>query len=64
MCQILGVVLFLLVIIVNFLLNLVNLTLNIAKTPLLGLLHLHHHLLNLFELLETVSLHFLELFLL
>lgn len=48
---------------INLLLNLVYLRLNVVETPLLTLLHLDHHLLDLFELLETVGLHLLELLL-
>ena len=58
-----GVVHFFTVIVVNFLLDLVYLALNVTKTPLLWLLHLDHHLLNLFELLEAICLHFFKLLL-
>ena len=64
MRQVLSVVLLLLVVLINFLLDLVDLGLNVAETPLLGLLHLNHHLLDLFELLKAVCLHLLELLLL
>ena len=58
MSQILSVIQFFFMITVNFLLNLVYLCLNIAKTPLLTFLHLDHHFLNLIELLKAISLHF------
>jgi len=45
-------------------LDIINLRLHIIKRPLLWLLHLNHHSLDLFELLETVSLHLFELLLL
>jgi hypothetical protein len=45
-------------------LNLVNFLLDIVERPLLRLLHLYHHLLNLFELLEAVCLHLFKLLLL
>lgn len=44
-------------------LNFSNLLLNIVKRPLLTLLHLYHHLLNLFELLKAVGLHLFKLLL-
>ena len=37
--------------------------LDIVERPLLGFLHLDHHLLDLLKLLEAVGLHFLELLL-
>ena len=43
--------------------NIVDLCLNIIERPLLAFLHLNHHFLNLFELLETIGLHFFKLFL-
>jgi hypothetical protein len=62
--QILSVIHFFAVVLINFLLDLVDLSLDVTKRPLLGLLHLDHHLLNLLELLETVCLHLFQLFLL
>lgn len=64
MRQILSVIHFFFMIVINFLLYLVNLRLNITKRPLLALLHLNHHLLNLLKLLETICLHFFQLLLL
>jgi hypothetical protein len=46
---------------INLVLNAVNLSLYIIERPLLRLLHLYHHFLNLFELLETISLHLFKL---
>lgn len=43
--------------------DIVNLCLNIGEWPLLTLLHLNHHFLNLFKLLETIGLHFFKLLL-
>lgn len=43
--------------------DIINLSLNIAEGPLLTLLHLNHHFLNLFKLLETIWLHFFKLLL-
>ena len=63
MSQILSHVLFFLMIYINFVLNIINLTLNVVEGPLLRLLHLNHHFLDLFELLETVGLHLLKLLL-
>jgi hypothetical protein len=59
-----SVVLLLVRIGVHFFLDFVDLPLNVVETPLLRFLHLNHHLLDLFELLETVRLHLLKLFLL
>ena len=63
MRQILGAVLFLLVIKFNLIGDFVDLALNVVEGPLLRFLHLNHHLLNLLELLEAVCLHFFELLL-
>lgn len=62
--QILGAVDFLLMIEFNFVSDFIDLALDVVKGPLLRFLHLNHHLLDLLELLEAVSLHLLELFLL
>lgn len=51
-------------VLIYFLINWFNLRLNIIERPLLRLLHLDHHLLDLFELLKTICLHLFELFLL
>lgn len=48
----------------HLLFKILNLYLDIVEWPLLWFLHLDHHLLNLLELLEIVSLHLLDLFLL
>jgi len=63
MRHVLGIVLLLLAVGVNFSLYLINLSLNVIETPLLGFLHLNHHLFDLFELLEAVGGHLLELLL-
>ena len=63
-CQVLGLILFFLVVPANLLLNLVYLSLDVVKTPLLTFLHLNHHFLDLLKLLETVGLHLFELLLL
>ena len=63
MCHIACQVLFFLFVCVYGALNWVNFSLNIIKGPLLGLLHLNHHLLDLLELLEAVGLHLFKLFL-
>ena len=57
MSQVLSVIKLLLMIFINLALDLVNLGLHITEGPLLRLLHLDHHLLDLFELLERISLH-------
>jgi hypothetical protein len=62
--QVLGIIQLLLVVVINLLLNLIYLSLDISERPLLRLLHLDHHLLDLLELLEGVSLHRLKLLLL
>ena len=62
--QVLRIIQLLLVVVINLLLNLIYLRLDISERPLLGLLHLDHHLLDLLELLERISLHRLKLFLL
>jgi len=62
--QVLSIIQLLLVVFINLLLNLIYLRLDISERPLLGLLHLDHHLLDLLELLERISLHRLKLFLL
>lgn len=64
MSHVLCEVLLFLAIVIHFVLNLIYLTLNVVEAPLLRLLHLNHHLLNLFELLEAICLHFFKLFLL
>lgn len=53
-----------LMVLVYLLLHRIDLSLNVVEGPLLRLLHLNHHLLDLLELLETVSLHLLKLLLL
>jgi hypothetical protein len=63
MSHVLSEVLLFLAVLIYFLLNFIDLALDVVETPLLRLLHLNHHLLNLFELLEAVSLHFLQLLL-
>ena len=45
---------------VHLCLYLVDLSLDVVEGPLLRLLHLDHHLLDLLELLEGVGLHLLE----
>lgn len=52
--------LILLLILVHVCLYLIDLRLDVVKAPLLRLLHLDHHLLDLLELLEGVGLHLLE----
>ena len=64
MSHVLREVLLLLAVLIYFLLDFINLTLNVVETPLLRLLHLNHHLLDLLELLEAIRLHFLQLLLL
>ena len=59
--EILCHVLLFFVININLILYAVNLCLNIIKWPLLRLLHLYHHLLYLFKLLEAVCLHLFKL---
>ena len=53
-----------LVVRVQLLLHWLYLRLYVVEGPLLWLLHLNHHFLDLLELLETVSLHLLKLLLL
>ena len=54
--HLLPLTLILLFILLHLLLQILDLRLNIAEGPLLRLLHLNHHFLNLFKLLEIVSL--------
>jgi len=49
---------------IHLILNIIYFNLNIIEWPLLRLLHLNHHLLNLLKLLEIICLHFFNLFLL
>lgn len=44
---------------IHLFLHWINLSLYIIERPLLRLLHLNHHLLDLFKLLEAIRLHFL-----
>ena len=53
-----------LMVLVYLLLHCIDLSLDVVEGPLLRLLHLNHHFLDLLELLETVSLHLLKLLLL
>lgn len=55
---------FFLHVLVDRALDRVDFSLDLVEAPLLRFLHLDHHFLNLFELLETVCLHFFKLFLL
>lgn len=48
---------------VDSLLDFIDFLLYVVERPLLRLLHLNHHLLNLFELLKAVCLHLLKLLL-
>lgn len=63
MRKVLSVIQLLTMVIVNFLLDRIDLSLDVTKGPLLRLLHLNHHFLNLFELLKAVGLHLFELLL-
>lgn len=62
--HVLSLVDLLFLVLVHSVLDLIDLLLNVVKRPLLGLLHLYHHLLYLFELLKAIGLHLLKLLLL